>query len=546
MKPVYNYFIDNCNDAFDYSSAMEDFVSNVRRIVEDRSYKHIIASPVPLYVTVYFNPTEDKLTSADNGSNGVYILATPEIEGNTTIFAMKLRIAKLSSPTGVHKTLVIFSTSKNIPFLNSNGNHQIDEDETPIFTAKPPKWTFDDIIMSDDMKNRIFKSLAIIKNRELIFSQWGFEKVDKATKSILCFYGPAGTGKTKTAEAIGSYLNKNIIHSSYAEIESQYVGVGAKNLHAIFEQAEEQDAILFFDEADSFLSNRLEKTESSSDKHYNRMSNELFQLLEEFNGCVIFSTNLLTDVDEAFKSRIIDSIKFELPDSNQRIELIKYMIPSSFPLNKLSDDEYTELSQISEGFSGRDIRKSVLLALSNASTKFVDGSKKVFEYEDIKYGFTTVNESKKQMQGFLNDKESIDSIDDVIKKQEFNEKLISMAKLALNADGYIADEEVALLNELSLNLLGAKVQDTQLTEEDTLDNICSNVSDNTEKLQLIDIAIRMSVIDKVIADSEVVLLKDLFKALNVKDIYYDKLLEYAQHLLDTTNEFDAIKDELFE
>ena len=87
--------------------------------------------------------------------------------------------------------------------------------------------------------------------------------------------------------------------ASYASIESKWVGEGPKNLRRIFSDAEEQDAILFFDEADSFLSKRVSNAETGSDKHYNRRSNEMFQLLESYNGIVIFATNLVSDFDTA-------------------------------------------------------------------------------------------------------------------------------------------------------------------------------------------------------------------------------------------------------
>lgn len=82
------------------------------------------------------------------------------------------------------------------------------------------------------------------------------------------------------AHALASELKKKIMIASYASIESKWVGEGPKNLRRIFSDAEEQDAILFFDEADSFLSKRVSNAETGSDKHYNRMSNEMFQSLD--------------------------------------------------------------------------------------------------------------------------------------------------------------------------------------------------------------------------------------------------------------------------
>ena len=198
-----------------------------------------------------------------------------QLEGDAHLYSVRNRLGRIDIPKKINQLLIVIGLTEY--FVNSEGSEDSEDNEKPAFYSKEPKWNFKDVILNEDTKQRIFRALSIIENKDIIFNKWGFSKIDKATKSILCFYGPAGTGKTMTAEAIGDYLHKTIVHSSYAEIESKWVGEGAKNLHAIFKFAEENDSVLFFDEADSFLSSRIENTESSSDKHYNRMSNELYQ-----------------------------------------------------------------------------------------------------------------------------------------------------------------------------------------------------------------------------------------------------------------------------
>ena len=398
MKPEYKVILANVGSAFGAAKSINDIQTQVSKIID--YYPKVVKSILPIFVTIVANPYEEVLTKANNLGNGVYTIISPEIDGDSTVFAIQARFAALKFPADIERCLIVISTQADFMGKRIASAQCANSDEdSPEFIPSTPKHSFNDIIISDILRNRILKALAIIQHKELIYKIWGFEKIDKATKSVLCFYGPAGTGKTMTAEAIGSFLGKKIIHSSYAEIESQWVGVGAKNLHAIFKAAEENDAILFFDEADSFLSNRLSHTSSSSDKHYNRMSNELLQLIENFNGCVIFATKLLTDIDEAFKSRIIDSIKFELPNKIERIQIIRKMITSDFPLEtEISDDEFSKLAAISDGFSGRDIRKSMLLSLASAAILFSTNEKKSFSISDIQYGFNEVKNSKEEME----------------------------------------------------------------------------------------------------------------------------------------------------
>ncbi len=135
------------------------------------------------------------------------------------------------------------------------------------------------------------------------------------------------------AHAIAQYLGKKIFIASYADIQSEYVGVGPKNLRAVFEQAEANNALLFFDEADSFLRKRTSDNSSSASMHYNSMTNEMMKHLEDFNGVVIFATNLTENTDEAFKTRISYLVEFKLPDEECRARMIKGMIPAEIQKN---------------------------------------------------------------------------------------------------------------------------------------------------------------------------------------------------------------------
>ena len=57
-------------------------------------------------------------------------------------------------------------------------------------------------------------------------------------------------------------------------------------------------------------------------------------LLEEFSGIVLFATNLVTNFDKAFESRILKHIKFELPDENARMHIIEKKLPTQIPFAK--------------------------------------------------------------------------------------------------------------------------------------------------------------------------------------------------------------------
>ena len=121
-----------------------------------------------------------------------------------------------------------------------------------------------------------------------------------------------------------------------------------------------------------------------SDQALNSLRSQMLILMEEFEGIIIFATNLVTNFDHAFKSRILKHIRFELPNEEARAAIIRKMLPSRLPVNApISDEQILEVSKLIEGFSGREIKGTILdLLLSKATLE--NPEKIVFSIEDIK------------------------------------------------------------------------------------------------------------------------------------------------------------------
>lgn len=244
-------------------------------------------------------------------------------------------------------------------------------DVTPTLQVVPlqPRHRFDQMVLNEELLREIKVALMTIQKQHQIYYEWGFEEIDNIPKAILNFYGPPGTGKTMAAHAVAHELNRPIIALNYAEIESKFVGDAPKNLVAVFEQAYATDAVLFFDEADSFLGKRIADVSSGSEQAINSLRSQMLILLEEFEGVVIFATNLVGNYDPAFESRILKHLQFTLPDQTTREQLIWKMIPSKLPLvaGALNDEHIEKLAKLSEGFAGRELKNAVLDAITNAA-----------------------------------------------------------------------------------------------------------------------------------------------------------------------------------
>ena len=252
-----------------------------------------------------------------------------------------------------------------------NGEKKDDAAAAPTFRPQEPRHSLDRVILPPEVKEDIRVSLSLIAHQKRIYDDWGFAEVDDRPKLILNFYGPPGTGKTMVSHAVARELGKKILAVNYAEVESKYVGDAPKNLLKAFEAATRDKAVLFFDEADSFLGKRITDVHNSSDQAINSLRSQMLILLEDFDGVVIFATNLAKNYDKAFDSRILKHIYFELPNRENREQIISLMIPSKVPLAADIDRKALcgQLAEISEGFSGREIKNAVLESLSLAVRK---------------------------------------------------------------------------------------------------------------------------------------------------------------------------------
>ena len=166
------------------------------------------------------------------------------------------------------------------------------------------------------------------------------------------FYGPSGTGKTMSAGLIGKHANLPVYRVDLSTVVSKYVGETEKNLEAIFQKAENKDWILFFDEADALFGKRTQ-TKSSNDRYANQEVSYLLQRIEDFNGLVILSSNLKSNMDDAFVRRFQNIARFNPPDEDMRRIMFLKAFSGKFSL--LDDSLLEEACNKKYGLTGADI-----------------------------------------------------------------------------------------------------------------------------------------------------------------------------------------------
>jgi SpoVK/Ycf46/Vps4 family AAA+-type ATPase len=257
-----------------------------------------------------------------------------------------------------------------------------------------PRHTLDQLILDRDTLERIREATNVLVSQDLIYQTWGLCAVARTGRRIaLNFYGPPGTGKTLAADAIADLLARKILRISYAELESKYVGETPKNIKAAFAKASETGALLFFDEADSILGKRLVNVSQSADNSINVARSTTLIELDNFNGAVIFASNLVGNYDTAFLRRMLAHVEFRLPATEQRERIWRLHIPRQLPL--ADDVDFDTLALYSEGAAGADIQNAVLLAASYASMR--TGPEQVVRLADLKRAIAFLLEGKRKI-----------------------------------------------------------------------------------------------------------------------------------------------------
>ena len=433
----------------------------------------------------------------------------------------------------------VFGGLRNL--FHKDGSDE-DSKRKATFIPVSPKYSLDKVIMNDDMSEQIEDALSIIRNRKKIYEEWGFNEVDPQPKAILSFWGPPGTGKTMCAHGIASAMNQKILAVNYAEIESKYAGESPKNLIAAFNAAQENNAILFFDEADSFLGKRISNVQSGHDQSINSLRSQMLIQLEDFEGIVIFATNLVKNFDPAFETRILRHIKFDLPDEKARAAIFETLLPSRVPMDhKLSHDDYVLFATDSEGFSGRDIRNSILDALSYAAKtnlSVITNDVFVGAIEKRQESYKKLKEEK-----IADNKEITENIKNSIiekAKKDFNEALIGIALYAAWADDVLEASEENLLKELCVALNVEMPTGFNKEYLPPLSLLVDYMNTTEKKMKAIDMAIRVVAIDGIFTEEESSFMIDLCKRFRIEDEKTSEILDYAKSLASLNSQWLSI------
>ncbi|ORX54168.1 AAA-domain-containing protein [Piromyces finnis] len=226
-----------------------------------------------------------------------------------------------------------------------------------IYVSNPDvRWN--DIAGLEESKRLVKEAVVLpIKYPEL------FTGILQPWKGLLLF-GPPGTGKTMLAKAVATECHTTFFNISASSIVSKWRGDSEKLVRVLFELAKyHAPSTIFLDELEAIMSQRT--SDGAEHEGSRRMKTELLVQLDGLskNSEHIFllaASNLPWDLDTAMLRRLEKRILINLPDFEARKRMFEINLPNGSVDNNnnvvVEGLDYDKLAEITEGYSGSDIK----------------------------------------------------------------------------------------------------------------------------------------------------------------------------------------------
>jgi ATPase family associated with various cellular activities (AAA) len=293
--------------------------------------------------------------------SGALRLDLPKVRNYTAFLADKLESDGDVSAAERLRTLLVETEHQLHPATLSTSLIPVDPEtrfplaermESSRLPTVPP-------VLTEEQHDTITEFLIVAKS----YAQLHMETLDVAL--TLLAFGPPGCGKSHLAGYIAHELGLPLVVVRLDGLISSYLGSTSKNIRTVFEYAASTPSVLFLDEFDAIAKLRDDRQELGELK---RVVNSFVQNLDRLgsHSVVVAATNHPQLLDPAVWRRFTYRIELPYPTAPVRERLWHSFLTEVGAFDRV---EISLLTDLSEGFSGADIREVSLRLRRNAVTQ---------------------------------------------------------------------------------------------------------------------------------------------------------------------------------
>ena len=191
--------------------------------------------------------------------------------------------------------------------------------QNPMLLLSVPNCDLSELIVSDDINEKIQRILNEYRNRNKLYS-YGLTNRRK-----ILIEGKPGTGKTLTASVIASELSLPLYTVQMDKLVTKFMGETSAKLRQIFDSIQTTVGVYLFDEFDAIGADR------SLDNEVGEMRtilNSFLQFIEQdlSESIIIAATNNQKLLDQALFRRFDDVLHYSLPTDLEIRRLFEYKL----------------------------------------------------------------------------------------------------------------------------------------------------------------------------------------------------------------------------
>ncbi|EHY59038.1 mitochondrial dynamin GTPase Msp1 [Exophiala dermatitidis] len=220
--------------------------------------------------------------------------------------------------------------------------------------------TFDDIGGLSDIIEELKESVIYPLTMPELYSNTS--SLLSAPSGVL-LYGQPGCGKTMLAKALAHESGACFINLHISTLTEKWFGDSNKLVNAVFSLARKlEPAIVFIDEIDAVLGTRRSGEHEASGMVKAEFMTHWDGLASASSSgrpqriLVLGATNRIQDIDDAILRRMPKKFPVSLPNTSQRLKILKIVLRDTKLDEEQLDLEY--LARVMSGMSGSDIKEA--------------------------------------------------------------------------------------------------------------------------------------------------------------------------------------------